>query len=162
PPQHVWDLYSNRVIPWCVARPRLWAISHAWMDKSSHEDVQTAINGHQWPVPIPEDTSLERIRIEMLNLGAEYVWLDVLCLRQDGGLMKDLHMGEWKVDVPTIGSVSAGADKVVCYLCGLGRSWTSKLPCSEDDWFKRAWTLQEISEHLIIGGDTDTTWECVN
>ncbi|KAK0219127.1 hypothetical protein IW262DRAFT_1462748 [Armillaria fumosa] len=122
----------------------------------------TSINGHQWHVPISEDTSLERIWIEMLNLGAEYVWLDVLCLRQDGGLMKDLHMGEWKVDVPTTGSVYAGADKVVCYLHGLGRSWTSKLPCSEDDWFKCAWTLQEISKHLIIGGDSDTTWECMN
>ncbi|KAK0493591.1 hypothetical protein EDD18DRAFT_1356536 [Armillaria luteobubalina] len=154
PPQHIWDLYSDQVISWCVTWPRLWAISHAWMDKDSCRDVQTAINDYQWPVPIPNATDLEQIRIEMLNLGAEYVWLDVLCLRQEGGLMKDLWVKEWKVDVPTIGSVYAGADKVVCYLCGLGRSWTSKLLCSENDWFKRAWTLQEVSEHLIIGGDT--------
>ena len=36
----------------------------------------------RWPVPIPVHTSLERVRIECLNLGAEYVWADVLCLRQ--------------------------------------------------------------------------------
>ncbi len=35
----------------------------------------------------------------MLNLGAEYVWLDVLCLRQKEGLREDLREEEWKVDV---------------------------------------------------------------
>ncbi|KAK0216355.1 hypothetical protein IW262DRAFT_1439626 [Armillaria fumosa] len=162
PPRRVWDLYSNRVVPWYVARRRPWAISHAWMDKCYRENVSTAINGHQWPVPIPKTARLDHIRIEMLNLGAEYVWLDVLCLRQEGGPMEDLRVEEWKVDVPTIGSVYAGADKVVCYLSGLGLAlelksyWTevgSSYP-GPRDWFKRAWTLQEISEHMIIGGDT--------
>ncbi|SJL08095.1 uncharacterized protein ARMOST_11457 [Armillaria ostoyae] len=156
PPRRVWDLYSNRVVPWYVARQRPWAISHAWMDKCSRQDVLTAINGCEWPVPIPEHTSLDHIRIEMLNLGAEYVWLDVLCLRQQGGLMEGLRMEEWKVDVPTIGSVYAGADKVVCYLSGLGWPLNREAYYSEDDrcWFKRAWTLQEIGEHMIIGGGT--------
>ncbi|PBK59408.1 hypothetical protein ARMSODRAFT_966930 [Armillaria solidipes] len=155
PPRRVWDLYSNRVVSWCVARRRPWAISHAWMDKSWREGIPTTINNHEWPVPIPKDTSLDRIRIEMLSLGTEYVWLDVLCLRQEGGPMEYLRAEEWKVDVPTIGSVYAGADKVVCYLRGLGRPLTAS-PAGfwENDWFKRAWTLQEISEHLIIGGDT--------
>ncbi len=154
-PRRVWDLYSNRVVPWCVTRQRPWAISHAWMDKSWREDMLTAINSREWPVPIPLDTSLDRIRTEMLNLGAEYVWLDVLCLRQEGGPMEYLRAEEWKVDVPTIGSVYAGADKVVCYLRGLGWPLTaSPAGLWDSDWFKRAWTLQEISEHLIIGGDT--------
>ncbi len=53
-------------------------------------DVWTPINGHQWPVSIPKDADLNLIRIEMLNMGLEYVWLDVLCLRQKGGLREDL------------------------------------------------------------------------
>ncbi len=47
-------------------------------------DEDTPINGHEWPVPMPSDADLDLIRIEMLNNGAEYVWLDVLCLRQKG------------------------------------------------------------------------------
>ncbi len=31
PPRRVWDLCSNRVVPWWVARRYPWAISHAWM-----------------------------------------------------------------------------------------------------------------------------------
>ncbi len=56
-------------------------------------------------VPIPKDANLDLIRIEMLNLGAEYAWLDVLCLRQLGGRGEDLRKEEWKLDVPTIGHV---------------------------------------------------------
>ncbi len=68
-------------------------------------DVMTPINGKEWPVPIPKDASLELIRIEMLNLGLLYTWLDVLCLRQKEGLREDLRVEEWKLDVPTIGRV---------------------------------------------------------
>ncbi len=58
--------------------------------------------------------------------------------------------------MPTIGSVYEQAEKVVCYLSGLGRLLSSKADDFESDqcWFKRAWTLQEISEHPVIGGDT--------
>ncbi len=59
-------------------------ISHAWMHKDDRVNMWTPINGREWPVPIPKDANLDLIRIEMLNLGAEYVWLDVLCLRQVG------------------------------------------------------------------------------
>ncbi len=159
PPRRVWDLYSNRVVPYWVARQWPWGISHSWMDKEAREDVLTPINGREWPVPIPQDTSLDLIRIEMLNLGAEYAWLDVLCLRQEGGPREDLREEEWKVDVPTIGGVYdnrlAG---VVFYLSGLGRPLNSKADDLESDrcWFKRAWTLQEMNEdhEVIIGGDT--------
>ncbi len=61
----------------------------------------TPINGYEWPVPMPKDANLDLIRIEMLNLGAEYAWLDVLCLRQEGGKGKHLRVEEWKLDVPT-------------------------------------------------------------
>ncbi|KAK0199646.1 hypothetical protein DFS33DRAFT_1363873 [Desarmillaria ectypa] len=156
PPRRVWDLYSNRVVPWWVARRWPWGISHSWMNQEDREDVLTPINGREWPAPIPKDISLDLVRIEMLDLGAEYVWLDVLCLRQKGGCREDLRDEEWKVDVPTIGQVYEQADKVVCYLSGLGRPLTSKADDFESDrcWFKRAWTLQEISWDPIIGGDT--------
>ncbi|PBK94086.1 hypothetical protein ARMGADRAFT_1164882 [Armillaria gallica] len=119
----------------------------------------TPINGYEWPVPIPKDANLDLIRIEMLNLGAEYVWLDVLCLRQPGGQGEHLRKEEWKLDVPTIGHVYDAYDgHVMCYFNGLGRplSWPPDFD-SDRSWFRRAWTLQEIIagvEQIIIGGQT--------
>ncbi|PBK96010.1 hypothetical protein ARMGADRAFT_1163666 [Armillaria gallica] len=102
--------------------PRL-PISHAWVDEKDRMDVWTPINGYEWPVPIPKDASLDLIRIEMLNLGVEYMWLDVLCLRQKGGPKEDVRVEEWKLDVPTIGRVYRNT-WVVIYLSGLGLSFT--------------------------------------
>ncbi|KAK0491912.1 hypothetical protein EDD18DRAFT_1465669 [Armillaria luteobubalina] len=140
PPRRVWDLYSNRVIPWRTGT-----------------DVQTSINGREWSVPMPKDANLDLVRIEMLNHGAEYAWLDVLCLRQVGGQREDLCEAEWKVDVPTIGRVyRVSPGGVVCYLSGLGRPFSLKEEDLESDrcWFRRAWTLQEINSLMSIGGDT--------
>ncbi|KAK0245325.1 hypothetical protein EDD85DRAFT_757942, partial [Armillaria nabsnona] len=153
PPRRVWDLFSNRVVPWWVALHTPWGISHAWLDASRRKKVDTPINRHEWPVPIPKDANLDLIRIEMLNLGAEYAWLDVLCLRQEGGLNEDLRAGEWMLDVPNIGNAYV-LEKVVCYFNGLGRP----LECGFDSdsarsWFKRTWTLQETSWSWTIGGD---------
>ncbi|KAK0433536.1 hypothetical protein EV421DRAFT_1910037 [Armillaria borealis] len=161
-PRRVWDLYSNRVVPrWFmdlhsnIQWPR--PISHAWMDEKDRAVVWTPINGYEWPVPIPKDVHLNLIRIEMLNLGLEYAWLDVLCLRQVGGRREDLRAEEWKLDVPTIGRVYWDSD-VVCYLSGLGRPLTLKEGDLESDrsWFRRAWTLQEVGqeEYRVIAGDT--------
>ncbi len=112
-----------------------------------------AFNG---PCPCPKDANLDLIRIEMLNLGADYVWLDVLCLRQAGGLGEHLRIQEWKVDVPTIGWAYREAKKVVYYFSGLGRPLSFKPGDFESDrcWFNRAWTLQEITPIMIIGGET--------
>ncbi|KAG7441907.1 uncharacterized protein BT62DRAFT_459255 [Guyanagaster necrorhizus] len=166
-PRRVWDLYANRVVPWWSSDAFLWTVprssgtrivlpvSHAWMDAEDRVDVWTPINGKEWPVPIPKDASLDRIRIEMLNLGVEYTWLDVLCLRQEGGPREDLRAKEWKIDVPTIGFVYANT-KVMIYLGGLGRPFTLKDGDLDSDrcWFRRAWTLQEIGKERIIVGDT--------
>ncbi|SJL11673.1 uncharacterized protein ARMOST_15079 [Armillaria ostoyae] len=153
-PRRVWDLFSNRVVPWWVALQTPWGISHAWVDISHRKNVLTPINGHQWPVPIPEDANLDLIRIEMLNLGAEYAWLDVLCLRQEGGQNENLRAGEWMLDVPTIGNAYV-EEKVVCYFNGLGRPLEHGFnPDSGRSWFKRTWTLQETSRNWTIGGDT--------
>ncbi len=50
PPRRLWDLYSNRVVPWWVARTWPWAISHAWVEEKDRIAVQTPINGYEWPV----------------------------------------------------------------------------------------------------------------
>ncbi|KAK0207500.1 hypothetical protein IW262DRAFT_1419870 [Armillaria fumosa] len=156
PPRRVWDLFSNRVVPWWVACQNPWAISHAWTDEKDRKSVLTPVNGYQWPVPIPKDTNLDHIRNEMLELGAEYVWLDVLCLRQTGGDEEDKRAAEWAVDVPSIGRVYEMAERVVYYFCGLGRPFTADERDLESDrsWFRRAWTLQEVNKHSIIGGTT--------
>ncbi|KAK0433757.1 hypothetical protein EV421DRAFT_1994036 [Armillaria borealis] len=152
PPRRVWDLFSNRVVPWWVVRQYLLPISHAWMKEEDRMDVHMPINGCEWPVPMPKDANLDLICIEMLNLGAEYVWLDVLCLRQVGGCVE-----EWKLDVPTIGRVYMVAySGVVSYFSGLGHPFSLKEDDLESDrcWFRRAWTMQEVQHHMIIGGDT--------
>ncbi|KAK0505598.1 hypothetical protein EDD18DRAFT_1456803 [Armillaria luteobubalina] len=156
PPRRVWDLYSNRVVPWWVVCQNPWAVSHAWMDEKDRKFVLTPVNGYQWPVPIPKDTDIDHIRNEMLELGAEYVWLDVLCLRQTGGDEENKRSAEWAVDVPSIGRVYEMAESVVYYFCGLGRPFTAEQHDLESDrsWFRRAWTLQEINRHPIIGGTT--------
>ncbi|SJL05367.1 uncharacterized protein ARMOST_08734 [Armillaria ostoyae] len=167
-PRRVWDLYSNRVVPWWSCRlkggkevfldffsDKVTPISHAWVDEADRVDVWTPINGYEWPVPIPKNANLDLIRIEMLNLGAEYTWLDVLCLRQRGGPREDLRVEEWKLDVPTIGEIYQCAP-VVCYLSGLGLPLSLTEGDLESDrcWFRRAWTVQEVGEHRTIAGDT--------
>ncbi|PBK90068.1 hypothetical protein ARMGADRAFT_1112206 [Armillaria gallica] len=114
----------------------------ALVDTEDHVDVQTLINGYEWPVTIPKDADLNLIRIEMLNLGVEYTWLDVLCLRQVGGPGEDMHIEEWKLDVPTIGGVYTSVN-VVWYLSGLGQPLSLKKGDLDSDWswFQRAWTL---------------------
>ncbi|KAK0470904.1 hypothetical protein IW261DRAFT_1345045 [Armillaria novae-zelandiae] len=156
PPQRLWDLYSNRVVPSWITNERPTPISHAWVDEKDRVNVWTPINGKEWPVPIPKNVDLNLIRIEMLNLGAHYVWLDVLCLRQkeEGGQKEDLRVKEWTLDVPTIGGVYT-REKVVVYLNGLGRPLRLKDGDFDSDrnWFRRAWTLQEVESRCIIAGD---------
>ncbi len=155
-PRRVWDLYSNRVVPSWITDKWPTPISHAWVDEKDRVDVLTPINGKEWPVPIPKDTDLNLIRIEMLNLQVEYTWLDVLCLRQkeEGGPREDLRVEEWRLDVPTIGGVYEG-NKVVIYLSGLGRPLRLNDGDLDSDqsWFRRAWTLQEVGTRRIIAGD---------
>ncbi|KAK0438765.1 hypothetical protein EV421DRAFT_1738231 [Armillaria borealis] len=155
-PRRVWDLCSNRVVPSWITDKSPTPISHAWVDEKDREDVLTPINGKEWPVPIPKDADLNLIRIEMLNLGAEYAWVDVLCLRQkeEGGPREDLRVEEWRLDVPTIGRVYKRAE-VVIYLSGLGRPLRLKDGDLDSDrsWFRRAWTLQEVGYQRIIAGE---------
>ncbi|PBK68800.1 hypothetical protein ARMSODRAFT_1039539 [Armillaria solidipes] len=165
---HKWeedDQEINRVVPWwsmgISVSKQDWGnlcqpISHAWMEEKDRVNMWTPINGYDWPVPIPKDANLDLIRIEMLNLGAEYAWLDVLCLRQVHGRGEDLRTEEWKLDVPTIGAVYRCSIPVVCYLSGLGLPLNLKDGDLDSDqcWFRRAWILQEVGRKRVIAGDT--------
>lgn len=173
PPRRAWDLCSNRVLPWWLfrrwySRSRTWcgvnnvdAVSHSWVEPSDRLLVSTPINNREWPVPIPSDTTLDRIRVELLNLGRQVVWLDVLCLRQEGSPEQEaLRMEEWKLDVPTIGNIYQSplevnyTGRAVTYFNGLGRPFRVDDLDHERHWLNRAWTFQEFDSCGFIGGLT--------
>ena len=170
PPRRIWDLRSNRVLPTHVIPPaqfkspnklpeNLWTVSHSWVDEKDREGVMTAINDRQWPVPIPRKTSLDHVRIELLNMGAEYIWLDALCLRQEGGVDENRRFEEWKLDVPTIGHVFQAEPKkrpCITYYNGLGLPLDASPATLQSirHWFKRVWTLQESLHSWLPGGLT--------
>ncbi len=96
------------------------------------------------------------VRIELLNLGAEYAWLDVLCLRQKGDdKLESRRKQEWRTDVPTIGVLyqqqsytsqqlsPCSVKAIVSYYSGLGRPLSFDNLDNPRHWFNRAWTLQE-------------------
>lgn len=164
PPRRVWDLYSNRVLaysalPTSTIPQNLWAVSHSWVDASERVEVTTSINGFQWRVPIPRDTTLDRIRVELLNMGAEYVFLDVLCLRQWGN--ESLRRDEWELDVPTLGHVYRydRYQTTIVYFNGLGRPFDLSRPLLDSPlhWLNRAWTLQETTINWLPGGLTSVS-----
>ncbi|GJE84145.1 heterokaryon incompatibility protein [Phanerochaete sordida] len=172
PPRRVWDLYSNRVLPLAVIPTddpepsnipdALVTVSHSWVAEPDRADLWTPVNGKRWPVPFPRATTLEHVRVELLNMGLEYVWLDVLCLRQQGREEDEARRREeWKIDVPTIGYIYQGRPQVdhracVIYFNGLGLPLdTSPAALASDrHWFSRAWTLQESLEFWVPGGLT--------
>ncbi|KAF8429071.1 hypothetical protein EV426DRAFT_557365 [Tirmania nivea] len=181
-PRRVWDVRSNRVIPFSLLTistiqrdpdsrawevtftdqnqdpPEFWALSHSWT--SNRECMMTPANRWQWPVALPHEVPIDRVRRELLRFGAKYVWLDVLCLRQPGELVdEETRQREWKLDVPTIGNIYRIATTIVRYFNGLGRKFS---PDNWDDsrhWLQRAWTLQELRSEDITynGGVRDST-----
>ncbi|KAJ3552534.1 hypothetical protein NM688_g4099 [Phlebia brevispora] len=173
-PRRVWDLFANRVVPTYavheshlthvnpsmtapIPRSTIWPVSHSWMADERRRDVDTPINGHEWFVPLPDDTTLDQIRIELLNLGAEYVWLDVLCLRQEDSQKpenEELRKMEWELDVPMIGKIYNWDNNIVTYLNGLGRLFEIGDITDTRHWLNRAWTLQEGSMNTLIGGQS--------
>ena len=88
-----WRYYAfQRCVPYT-------AISHSWAARLRY--TITPVNEQMWPVPLPEDISLEEIRQNLLSFRfpndryhracfwqvcpppyeVEYCWLDILCLR---------------------------------------------------------------------------------
>lgn len=175
PPRRVWDLWTNRVVDiWMTAPydhqhqrvppPPLFAVSHSWMDDALRANIEADINGRAWPIPLPVDTTLERIRMELLNsvrpYDTHFAWLDVLCLRQkDTEEKEELRFEEWKLDVPTIGATYQLAMRVVYYFSGLGRAFQVGDLQSPRHWVNRAWTLQETldDQRGIIAGITPSS-----
>lgn len=169
PPRRVWDLYANRVLPYYALKPHawsedylpdnLWAVSHSWVAPSERHYILTTINGKAWRVPIPRGTTLDSIRNELLMLGAEYVFLDVLCLRQEDKHLSEFESTrkkEWRLDVPTIGYIYTANNQrpVIVYFNGLGLPFRDGLVSRQDrfHWFNRMWTLQETPIIIIPGG----------
>ena len=185
-PRRIWDLRSNRVVDLRMlhvsqaaieTKPTFWAVSHSWTSDMS--PVWTRINQYQWPVPLPKDITLDHVRSELLGLGAEYVWIDVVCLRQQVSTddlerlrlleewkldilaidnivydLEQLRREEWKLDVPTIGNIYRTATNIVRYFNGLGVPFSNSGWDDSRHWLHRAWTLQEIADEktTINGG----------
>jgi len=160
PPRRVWDLRAHRVVPgWRTFHPyaRYWPVSHSWADDIA--GLETPVNQYEWPVPIPAGVTLEVVRNELLNLGAEYAWLDILCLRQRSldPEKEKIRLKEWEIDVPTIGNAYqfSHTANTVQYCNGLGRPFETFGWDGPRHWLNRAWTLQEINWGAIIGGVTE-------
>ncbi|KAG8888430.1 hypothetical protein FRB98_007642 [Tulasnella sp. 332] len=152
-PRRMWDLWSNRVVPawmvwtefddletgWELGRREtggFFAVSHAWLNEDKRQGVDTPVNGHGWPVPIPSDTSLERIRTELLHLTSQdtqYAWLD-MGKEEDEPLRKE----EWKLDIPTIGGIYQSTGTIVYYYSGLGLAFETGDPPPPRHWVNRA------------------------
>ena len=171
PPRRVWDLLSNRVVPtsglkipassFHVVPDNMWAVSHSWVAQADLEFVETAINQRQWRVPRPKATTFDHIRIELLNMGAEYVFLDVLCLRQRKPSNPDpneerIRQEEWSTDIPSLGHIYRHTryQTVVTYFNGLGLPFAVDANTLATDlhWFNRVWTLQETVVNWLPGG----------
>lgn len=144
-----------------------WAVSHSWTDGMRTHSINTPINSYQWPVPMPKGSNLEDVRQELKACGAEYAWLDVVCLRQrseqetavavEGFMQEDsLRAREWAVDVPTIGNIYRNASGVLRYFNGLGQRFNSDVGSWHEPrhWTNRAWTLQEMrpEEEMVNAG----------
>ena len=153
------DLGRARIIP-----INLWAVSHSWVDEDKRRPVSTPINGYEWPVPVPIGTTLDQVRIELLNMGAEYVFLDVLCMRQGGKPEKEfLRKQEWRLDVPTVGHIyqHRRSQSVIIYFNGLGMPFrvTPHMCASPTYWLNRIWTLQETVINWVPGGLTTDVFD---
>lgn len=146
-------------------------VLHAWVAVDERSDIWTPINGYKWPVPVPNDSTLEQVRIELLNYSTsnemqhdgviEYAWLDVLCLRQIGEELDDAQRREeWMTDVPTIGHIyyySPHDSVALVYFSGLGRPFSNDGYGSPRHWFSRTWTVQEAVSYPYFGGATSSS-----
>lgn len=171
PPRYVWDLCSNRVVPFHVM-PRkddedssclpadLWTVSQSSVPERERELITTPINGRRWRVSTPRGTSLDHVRIELLNMGAQYVWFGDLCLWQEGNKEDDkARLEEWKLDVSTIGHVYQAHPRgrpCITYFNGLGLPFDASPTAlgSDGHWFSCLSTVQETLESWLPGGLT--------
>ena len=173
PPRRVWDLYANRVLPYYALAPNplgdnflpdnLWGVSHTWRPIEERKILYTTINGGSWGIPMPRGATLDGVRNELLTLGAEYVWVDIICMRQAVAgpdqhpeSFHRIRMKEWKLDVPTIGYMFQEDSNrpAVVYFNGLGIPFRDGPvdPTDACHWLNRGWALQEFPFRLIPAG----------
>ncbi|KAF9016027.1 hypothetical protein BDZ89DRAFT_1118306 [Hymenopellis radicata] len=109
-----------------------------------HTSISDSYKGRYGNISLAEDRNLAHLSTERGAQHIQYAWLDVLCLRQEGeDEDEQLRAEEWKLDVPTIGTVYVGANSVVYYFSGLGLPFRIGDLEHHRHWLKRAWTLQE-------------------
>ncbi|TFK48242.1 hypothetical protein OE88DRAFT_1647233 [Heliocybe sulcata] len=139
--RRLWDLRAHRVVPYHFSlryydgkfqNSPYYAVSHSWAATTTGIDTATVAWRH--------------------NAQRKYAWLDVLCLQQAGGPAEALRAPEWQVDIPTIGYIYQDASKIVQYYNGLGVTFECCGWTGERHWLRRVWTIQEISDHSIVGG----------
>ena len=126
----------------------------------SQTAILSPINSYLWPIPIPKQSFLpfklysrnvqypilRVVKDQLHQRDIEYCWLDILCLRQPGGIREHQRPPEWEIDVPTIGNIYRNAILIVRYLNGLGKKVNNNVVAWKEPrhWTNRAWTLQEI------------------
>lgn len=202
-PLRLWDLYSHRVIPFrwfkmselsFVSASRIhtfgnyWAISHSWVANDELASVTTKVNQEQHPVPLPRDVRLDDIRDELLQLGGQFCWLDILCHRQKcvdynnepypgweertinnrrWPELEEMRKKEWKVYMPMMGQIYQKAKKTVRWFNGIGREFATTGWKDDRHWCSRVWTLQETCDWDASfltggypGGELDLNIEC--
>lgn len=137
----------------------------------SETAILSPINSYLWPIPMPNPSFLpvgadfgitqypilRVVKGHLHERGIEYCWLDILCLRQPGGIGEQQRLREWEIDVPTIGNIYRHAIIIVRYLNGLGRKVNNQAVAWKDlrHWTNRAWTLQEINHDQMSTPDGD-------
>ncbi|RPB27052.1 hypothetical protein L211DRAFT_846603 [Terfezia boudieri ATCC MYA-4762] len=202
-PLRLWDLYSHRVIPFRWFKmselsvisvtqifhyANYWAISHSWVADDELVAVTTQVNQEQHPVPLPRDVSLDDIRDELLQLGGQFCWLDILCHRQkcidyngqpfpgweDRTVnnhkwpeLEEMRKEEWKAYMPMMGQIYQKAKKTVRWFNGIGREFSTTGWKDDRHWCNRVWTLQETcdwDDNFLTGGypggDLDLNVKC--
>jgi len=166
--RRLWDLLANRVIPLSFAdgeheQVKYFAVSHSWADASERwRDKETRVNHGEWPVPLPVGVTLDRLRTELYNLGARYIWLDVVCLRQHALEREDVRREELAIDMPTMGNIYNNAEQVVVYYNGLGKEFQKTGWDGERHWFKRVWTMLEAKPNFLLAGVPDSCPDLLN
>ena len=117
------------------------------------------------------------------HLSLQYLWVDALCIKQDGGKEKDEQIEQmdkiYNSAVVTIVSTGSNANAEIPglrqssktahqFTCKVGDiEFINSLPTlaqalSLSDWDQRGWTLQEkaLSPRLLIFTEFQTYWHC--
>ncbi|KAF2733406.1 hypothetical protein EJ04DRAFT_524581 [Polyplosphaeria fusca] len=96
-PYYLWDKEEKRTIHFDVDIPQYSVISHTW-GRFRLKDQEVEIPGVQWRVPCLDPDQLFDVKFlpEILSnfpLPTRYLWLDLVCIPQDGRPLQDIEIG---------------------------------------------------------------------